>query len=565
MFTTPTKFNQQFARAIVRIWPAESREWGQAFAAELPAVESASAATSWLIGGLTLLFREWLKHAWRALGRPIGSSSDTADSSAAFTPRYSRTPRTPLWLMLALTVASVAILLHPNVRQALDKLRWAYSARTCRKPADWSSVKKLQANLKSNRDPQLLALLALLSSNHEERLALSDEAIRKNPSLTWLDYEVSRRTWLDLDPRDSFPMDRVERLKKWDPQNSAPDILSAELLARPAELEQFDAIVQGKHIPDATKRLVTNPDWISAMHAAFTAPKYDNYGTKSLELARNVSARFSVDDPEIVEHVLRTNREPRFDMMEAYVQYLTEQGDTLETSGNKQQALASYYELLRFAQRVALVAQTPSEQYLARDIGEAVGKELVPLDDALGRSDEASIISSQLEQWKSEQDLRFFRDVPLRYRGSEFNALAWSGLLINVAGLSLLVILPLALISVLYIFSRRREPLNKRGFTDFLASLFADATPWLLLASSVLIYFTYHPYARMCAEYLQGGPGAPDMQTFFSAMLVPYALPETFQFLHDPVSQWSAIIAALCLLLVFFLGRVTLRRTKTTA
>ena len=66
------RFAPAAARAIVRVWPAESREWGQAFAAELPAVESATAATSWLIGGLMLLFREWLKHAWRALGRPIG-------------------------------------------------------------------------------------------------------------------------------------------------------------------------------------------------------------------------------------------------------------------------------------------------------------------------------------------------------------------------------------------------------------------------------------------------------------------------------------------------------------
>src|ERR1700753_3876286 len=98
MSTTPSKRSQHIAstvaRAIVRVWPAESREWGQAFASELPAAESASAATSWLIGGLMLLLREWLKHAWRSLGRPLGSS----DTPGAFTPRYSRTPRTPLWL-----------------------------------------------------------------------------------------------------------------------------------------------------------------------------------------------------------------------------------------------------------------------------------------------------------------------------------------------------------------------------------------------------------------------------------------------------------------------------------
>jgi hypothetical protein len=555
-------FAPTVARAIVRVWPAESREWGQAFAAELPTAASAGAAISWLIGGLMLLLREWLKHAWRALGRPIAANSRN-ESTAAFTPRYSRSPRTPLWLMLALTLASAAILLLPEVRQALDKLHCAYSRPVCRKSEDWSSVIKLRAISKFNRDPQLLALLALLSGNHEERLALSDEAIRKDPSLTWLDYEVSRRTWLQLDPRDSFPSERVERLRKWDPQNSAPYIMAAERLAQPAELEQFDAIVQGrKHIPEVMKRLVSNSDLISEMHAAFTAPKYDNYTTRALELTRSVCARFSIHDPEIIQHVIITNREPRFDVMEAYVQYITERGGAAEKSGNVKQALAGYSELLRFAQCVALAAQTPSEQYLARDIGEESGKKLAPLYASLRQSDEASMVSSQLEQWKAEQDLRFFRDVPLRYRGSEFNALAWSGLLINIAGLSLLMILPLAVISVLYVFSRRKALPEQRGFTDLLASIFADSAPWLLLASSVLIYFTYHPYARMCAEYLKGGPGSPDMQMFLAAMLVPHAVPESFGFLHDPVSRWSAITAILCTLLVVFLCRMLLRSRK---
>src|ERR1700761_6241759 len=111
------KFAPTVARAIVRLWPQQSREWGHAFAAELPAIESANAAISWLFGGLMLLFREWLKHAWRAFGRPIASSENSSagepSATAAFPPRYSRTPRTPLWLMLALTAAGLAILLHP--------------------------------------------------------------------------------------------------------------------------------------------------------------------------------------------------------------------------------------------------------------------------------------------------------------------------------------------------------------------------------------------------------------------------------------------------------------------
>jgi hypothetical protein len=562
MSTTPTKFNRQFARAIVRVWPAESREWGQAFAAELPAVESASAATSWLIGGLMLLFREWLKHAWRALGCPIGSSAD-ADSSASFIPRYSRTPRTPLWLMLALALSSAAILLHPEVRQSLEKLHCAYSSSVCWKPEAWSSVKQLREISKSNRDPHILALLSLLSADSNERLALSEEAIQKDPSLTWLDYEQSFKATNVLDKQNDFPSERVERLQKWDPQNSVPHILAAEIIAKPAQVDEFEAITRGRHMWDLDKRLATNSDWISEMHAAFSAPEYDNYTAQLIELVRTVSARFSVRDPKIAEYALSTKRQPRFEVVEAYLKYVTDRGSSFEKVGNTQQALAAYSEILRFAQRMHLNAEAPGEQYFADEIGRTACEKLAPLYASTGRADEASMVSLQSAQWKAEQNPRFFRDVPLRYRGSQFNSIAWSGLLINVTGLSLLVIFPLTLVSVLYVFSRRKASLEQRGFTDFLASLCADAAPWLLLASSVLLYFTYHPFARLAAEFLKGGSADPDIQSFLTAMLVPYAIPHNFDFLHDPYSQWSALTAALCLLLVLFLWRMILRRAKS--
>ncbi len=153
---------QNLAGAIVRMWPAETREWGQAFEAEFSAIETGGAAFSWLIGGVMLLLREWRKHFWRVLGNPIGANP--AESSGAFTKHHSRLPRTPLWLMLVLMLASTALLLHPEMRQALGSLRSAY-AHTEWQPARWSSVKKLRTISASNRDPQLLALLSLLSED----------------------------------------------------------------------------------------------------------------------------------------------------------------------------------------------------------------------------------------------------------------------------------------------------------------------------------------------------------------------------------------------------------------
>jgi len=564
MSTNAPKSDQRFAptvaRAIVRVWPAETREWGQAFAAELPAAETAGATSTWLIGGVMLLLREWLKHAWRSLGRPIGSSA--SESTAAFTPRCSRTPRTPLWLMLALTLSSIAILLHPEVRQALTYLRSAYT-RHGWTPEEWSSYKELTRISKTNRDAHLLALLSLLSSNAEQRSQLSQEAIQRDPSLTWIDYEQSRTPVFDLRKQITISSDRIARLKEWDPQNSIPHILAAEIIADSPQHEEWEAAIRAKRPSDAQKHIAANPVWIAEMHAAFSAPKYDSYTAQATELVRTVSSQFSIRDPRIAEYILSWKRVPKFLLLDDYAKFLTIRGSDSETIGNTQQALGSYLEILRFAERVKLGAETPDEQYFVEHIGQTAGEKLAPLYASLGRSNEAWMVSFQVAQWKAEHDPRIFRYMPLRYHRAEFKSLVWSGLLINLAGLSLLLVLPLALISILFVASRRKTPAAQRGFIDFCASLFADAAPCLLLASSLLIFFTYHPYAQISRAFLDGGRTAPSLQSFMSAMMVPYAIPDNFDFLHDPVSQWSALTAALCLLLVLFLSRMLLHRSKS--
>jgi tetratricopeptide (TPR) repeat protein len=552
----PHRFAPSVARAIVRIWPTESREWGQAFAAELPAAATNHAAISWLIGGLMLLLREWLKHAWRALGRPIGAGP--GEKGGAFKQRCSRTPRTPLWVMLVLTLSSAAILLHPEVRQVLGSLRSVYTS-TAFEPDNWSSVKKLRDISNTNRDPHILALLSLLSDNDEERLRLSEEAIEKDPSLTWLDYEQSLLLSNDSSKLQYLPEPRLVRLQNWDPQNSIPHFLAAEMIAQPAREQAFDGVMRGKRSPSVEQRLAANPQWLSEMHAAFTAPKYDNYTSQAIDLVRNVSARFSVHDPDIAGHILSRKRLVQFSLVQAYVQFLLDRGTALEKSGHAQQAIASYSEALQFAQRASLSAATPIEQFFAQKIGSDASEKLEPLYSSTGRTDEASLVAFQLAQWNAERDPKMFRYLPLRYRQSQWKSLEWSGMLINLSGLSILVVFPLALISFLFVFERRKISVGHRGFTDLLASLFADAAPWLLLASSLLLYFTYHPYAKICAAFLNGGSASPDMQSFLLAMAAPHAIPDNFEFLRDPVYGWYSLTVGLCVLLVFFLWRMILR------
>jgi hypothetical protein len=561
MPTTAPKPNQQFApriaRAIVRIWPAQSREWGQAFAAELPAAQTAGTTVTWLIGGLMLLLREWLKHTWRSLGRPVGSTA--SDASAAFTPRYSRTPRMPLWLMLTLTLCSIAILLHPEVRQVLRNLSYEYSSEPGWNPDQWSSVKRLRKISKSNRDPQLLALLSLLSKNVDEQLALSDEAINKDPSLTWLDYQQSLLPANSSSAQTYLSKERFARLQQWDPNNGVLHLLAAETLAYPPRVEPLDMLIRRKSKTSREKALIDNPQWASAMHAAFTAPNYDSYVLQLVELIRNVSSRFSVQDPEIGLYVLSMRRIVHIDLLRGYADVLTDRAASLEAAGKTNEAIATYSEMLHFAQQISLDGKAPFEQYLAQQIGEEAATRLAPLYDSTGRSEEASLIRFQLEKWKAERDPKILRYVPLHYRWSQWNSLAWSGLIITVAGFAVSLVIPVTFIALFIVVRRRKTPPELRGPADFWASLCADSAPWLSLASSVLLYVTYHPYARICSAFLKEGDTSTGIESFLSAAMVPAILPDDVGFISDPYFHWVGITTALGVLLVFFLWRMILR------
>jgi len=224
------RFSVFLARGIVRLWPAETREWGLAFEAELPEITTPLASLRWAIGGIMLLARERWKSFFRSVGRPIGV---TAGSLLETHLRdSSRVPRTPRFVTLLLFLASAAILLHPDVRSCIllsfrnlstgvleNSLVWEW-------PSHWGSVRRLFKEAETNRDPKLLALLSLLSADNNERLRLSEEAIQKDSSLTWLDYEQFR----NQEHTFVLPESRLEQLQEWDPGNGA----FLELAARAA-------------------------------------------------------------------------------------------------------------------------------------------------------------------------------------------------------------------------------------------------------------------------------------------------------------------------------------------
>ena len=504
-----------------------------------------------------LLLRERGKHFWKTLGRPVGV--EPGGPMETFARNYSRTPRTPLWATALLLLASAAVLLHPEVRHALGSVYSSY-AHTEWEPSQGSSVKKLRKVAASNRDPQLLALLSLLSNDDAERLQLSEEAIEKDASLTWLDYEQSLWPLNDLSQQHYLPAARLERLQRWDPQNAVLHLLAAEVISKPARREAFDAAMHGKTDSGLKERLAQDPQWNSEMAAAFAAPKYDNYTTRMIELIQDVSSKFGMSDPDVAFFVLAKKRMIQFDVVRAYADIQMDRATASERTGDAASAVTTYSQILRFLERMLLGDQPPIEHYFAQDMGRRACEKLQALYLSTGHDSEASLVAFQLAEWKAERDSRVMRYAPSTYDEAQWNVLAWSGLQINLAALALAVFAPVAAVSLILVWLRRRISLEKRGRLDFWTSFFADGAPWLLLATSLLLYFVYDPYAKVCADFLKPGRPRLNVESFIRAALVAHITPHEVASLRDPYSLWLGATALLCLICAWLIWRIVIQR-----
>jgi hypothetical protein len=543
------------ARIIVRLWPKETRSWGLAFEAELPEIEFPLEALRWLAGGIMFLTRERLKSMWHSLGRPVGVPVDSPLESLA--KNSTRIPRTPVWVTALLVSFSAAILLHPEVRTSLGTLLSSYTDSEAN-PSRWSSVKKLRQEAASRNDPQLLALLSLLSTDDAERVRLSEQAIEKDPSLTWLDYEQSLLPLYDFTQQHYLPAERIARLQNWDPDNAVPRLLAAEVISRLMRVEAFDAMFRNDTASGWEKKFAQDPRWLAAMESAFVAPKYDNYASQEFQLMRDVSNRYGLHDPDLILFVLQRKRIINFDILWTYGKFLLDRGATAEHRGDFGAAAASYWQVLRFSQRMSLNRQITFEEFFATNLAEKACMQLQPLLQKMGRGDEASLVSFQLAAGRKSQDARIFRNLPLHY--SRWQLTSWSGLVINVSAMMIILSSFFVSASLVMVWFRRKKPMEARGRRDIFFSLSADLAPLVLVVSCATLYLAYHPYAEICAEYFGDGHLRTDLEGFIAAASVTHALPEQLYAYSDPYFLWRVATAFLSLVAVCMICRMALRK-----
>ena len=545
------------ARFIVELWPDETKDWGRAFAGELPEIRTPFASLHWLVGGIMLLTRERFRHAVKSLTRPFGVASNSPLEAVARTSL--RVPRTRRIVTLSLLLASLAILLHPEVRAGLSSV---FSSIDPWYASQWHSVRKLQKVAATSSDPKLLAVLSLLSDEEKGRLA--DQAIARDSSLVWLNYQyfLSEKSWPLLSS------DRVQRLRNWDPDNAVVRLISAESLFHEIAYTSrpLKAFVHRPHqLDDFERAAAAHQRWLAAMDDVFSAPKYDTYGVQRFQLVRDVVQKYRINDPDIVAQILASQRLPNLHNIVTYVHILLYRATEAADRGDTPGALAAAWKALHFVQRMQLHPSSLIESLIAAKIGQDACETLQPLLEKAGRADEAALVGFELTQWKAVSERAKWRDASPR--GERRAALAWASFTVHAAAFAIAFFLPASLAALALLWWKTGSTVEPRGHLLTLCGVVVELAPLLLLFATATFFFAYHPYMQTYWTYLDPRgplPDAESMEGLMGAAVVGRELsPWVDKALRGPYATydlWLSATVLLSALAAFFIYRMLPRR-----
>ena len=430
-------------------------------------------------------FQDWEKLRSQVFHSVEGRCLPVWEQNGVFAPR-----RLPVWIALGL---SVLVFVLPAYRQALEIV-----------PLPGTSPESLGSQVFSEKDlgrieqsrdkgkyARALAFVALHSPKEEDLRALdaAEKAIALDPGLTWISVKISHSTY-SYPGYDPHPW--IERLKAWDPQNGFPYLLEADANVHwwEAPWTQYGATRAG-----LSRALAGEPRWRIPMERAFAAPRLDFYDAEQFALDRQVLEEQGFDRPDMLMAAEWSEPIPDLTPIKFYEGFqLDELGESAEKAGRTEDALAAYWSVVHFADRLKATHRDITE-ICANKLHRDAYHRLLPLLRSKGRTEEAAAVESALGMLPRFDYLRRPADSSreaIASRSAEIILI--SAVFVGVLGFAtaLWLVLVLALR-----WKRKADALFR--LLNRLASPLSFAPPALLLAS-VALFLGYYPYARSIAE-----------------------------------------------------------------
>ncbi|HXN25184.1 MAG TPA: hypothetical protein VOA41_20815 [Candidatus Dormibacteraeota bacterium] len=557
-------------RALVRLWPTESLEWGQAIATELESVDNGPAAVRWALGGVVVFAKALWKSFWNSLRRPLGVSRENTFRGAFG--EAARGPRMPRWLTALLLAGTVVLLLRPDARMGAGEVLRSWSL-VHRNPRNISGLAAIAKRAEQERDAATLAFAAMelgmesyctggicIPRYGAESVRLGEEAIALDPSFTWI--YVNLLGWRADRP---IPEQWVRRLEQWDPQNGVPHLLEAETIAREFRV-QWKQAHPGMNFPfgrDGAKLLETQPAWLAAMGRAIEAPRFHSYMIRHSELNREVMRRKKIAKPTVAGFALAAHPLPQFYAVMRYVDVLLEQAGEAERAGDFNTAGDVYWRVAHFAEHLREQDQSSDIQTLiGADIQKRVYGNLETVLKKKGQFREAELVSYNLAEANRALKPQGHPKQPM------WDAIVWSATLVHLCAVGIVLLATAAVLSMALLLSPARRWLSPWVRTTM--CYVADFSPVLLLVCCGAFALSYHPFAQTFHRYLNDRHEITDLPPFMHSFIAPFFYGQTiivalFGQHVFTVYFWWGVIAMGALVIAWMLIRMFRTRAADPA
>ncbi|MHB8653178.1 MAG: hypothetical protein ACYDA9_04780 [Terriglobia bacterium] len=531
--------------SATRIAPLDTQDWGLAMRGELNHVEGHWAALMWALGGASVL----AKQALAALFIP-GRPGEAMPPGAGLFAKDVSIRKAALAMGGACVLAALLFLAAPPFRQGLGvSLRPWLSAFQGTADNLQPGLEALARRADRNHDAEGLAFCAVHLNDDAASARLAQEAVRLDANLLWVYAVVAVRH-----PGLPEISEWVPRLESWDPPNALFPLIAAESIDI-SHADRGDVETHGGE---------KDPEWQSAMAAAFQSQKFDDYLDRVGELDRRVVSRYGVYDPaEIMFEGDRTL--PTYAVWDSrdFASSLIRSGKDLAARGDRKGAVEKYWAAARFGQLIDSQGHTSSEHFLGTSVQAIAYKQLQALSPQHGSEANAALFSYLAVKFdpKSEaHSLRggwmFGQDICDRNAA----VLMASGLMILIFSGILVVATP-----ILIAGSRRSaRPAAERARPVATMVVFTSAVG--LLFSSVMLYLTYRPYWYLFqSAILNGDSGqARDLRAFLNSTQMVFDL-HLYLSPGDRFYLWASVISLAVAGMVYMLLRRALSRARAPA
>jgi hypothetical protein len=539
------------ARAV-RLWPAETREWGLAIAAELDETRGSWESLAWSLGGVLLFLRSLARNVWAWLHLPAGVSLSCPAEPAPLFPKRSRL------LTLATLAGGAALLFLPFGQQALNTLRSSWSGFIPSAFDGWQ-LDRLGRRADKQNDAGTLAFLALSTDDPARFLKWADRAVSIDPQYMWI-YASARTHGTTY---ASEPTKRFERLEASDLDNAAPVLLEASLLenSRVSQLYQSYSPRPG----EVEAMLEKDPKWIGLMQRAFARPRYDSYLGRRARLVAAVWNREKNLSPSTVLAGLWSYPIPGLESLRVFSLTLFRQAEQSAAAGDFPEAERLVDRVSGFGQRMAAGDRTNAYPNIENLIGLRLQRdaaaELEKLYTTAGRPSDARKAASEIQRLddrSSELRARFEARGPVH-----MHAFRRLGFLVQGLGIFLILAALSVLAAMVVLEIVPAGPSRRRTWLRKAASWATDYAPPALLVSSGAFLLSFLPYARVFAEYRSSSEPLPDEHLMVEALWGLGALP--VRVLGSDYDIWLAVTVALSGLAVLIVARSLYRSGRVRA